>query len=137
MLGECERRGADVVVRACANMLGGGDVDASLVATLGGDHATYVLAGAEGGVGGYWPRVWAARGLLHVWSDEATEAVVAGARDEAWRVREMVAKVVARHHVDGALAAVETLRHDQVPRVRRAAQRALVALASDDDRQRS
>ena len=49
-------------------------------------------------------------------------------------MREMVAKVVARHHVDGALAAVETLRHDQVPRVSRAAERALVALVSDDDR---
>jgi hypothetical protein len=50
--------------------------------------------------------------------------------DEAWRVREMAAKVVARHRVGDAFAAVSRLRSDQVPRVRAAAERAVVTLTA-------
>lgn len=49
-------------------------------------------------------------------------------RDEAWRVREMAAKVVARHLVGGLLADVLPLRDDPVPRVRVAAARAVVRI---------
>src|SRR5689334_5596212 len=45
----------------------------------------------------YWVRTWGARGLLHVWSDSATEAVVAGLADPEWRPAEMCLKVVAAH----------------------------------------
>ena len=44
----------------------------------------------------YWVRTWGARGLLHVWDDAATGAVVAGLDDEEWRPAEMCLKVVAR-----------------------------------------
>lgn len=37
----------------------------------------------------YWVRTWGARGLLHVWDDAATDAVVKGLADEHWRPAEM------------------------------------------------
>jgi hypothetical protein len=52
--------------------------------------------------------------------------------DEHWRVREMAAKVAARHLVDEATTALADLRDDSVPRVRAAAERALVRLARAD-----
>ena len=42
-------------------------------------------------------RTWGARGLLHVWADSATDAVVRGLADEHWRPAEMCLKVAARH----------------------------------------
>jgi hypothetical protein len=48
--------------------------------------------------------------------------------DEHWRLREMAAKVVARRRVGAALAPVTALRDDPVPRVRAAAERAIVML---------
>jgi hypothetical protein len=51
--------------------------------------------------------------------------------DEAWRVREMAAKVVARHLVDPALPSVLELNEDPVARVRVAAHRAVVRLTSN------
>ena len=74
--------------------------------------------------------MWAARGLLHAWDDSATEAIIHATDDEAWRVREMAGKVVARHRVGDALDAVAALRDDPVPRVRAAAQRAVVILTA-------
>ena len=41
----------------------------------------------------YWVRTWGARGLLHVWAETATGAVVAGLDDEEWRPAEMCLKV--------------------------------------------
>ncbi|MFI5034897.1 MAG: HEAT repeat domain-containing protein [Acidimicrobiales bacterium] len=128
---ECARRGRADLVAAMARQLSGADVDAELIVALGGPAGAAVLAGGGGGVTGYWPRVWAARGLLHVWDEEATVALVDAAHDPSWRVREMVAKVVARHRVDEALEAIDGLRADPVPRVRQAAERALRALAGD------
>jgi HEAT repeat protein len=48
--------------------------------------------------------------------------------DEAWRVREMAIKVVARHRLSAALTAVAELQQDPVARVRDAASRALARL---------
>jgi hypothetical protein len=129
---ECGRRGKHALIAGCIALLDGrsGDVDDSLVVALGGEPGEYVLTGGEGGKGGYWPRVWAARGLLHVWDDAATTAIIAATSDEAWRVREMAAKVIARHRVGDALTAVATLRDDPVPRVRAAANRAVTMLAA-------
>jgi hypothetical protein len=118
-------------VAGCVDLLAGRhDVDDELVLALGGAHAMLVLAGREGGRGGYWPRVWAARGLLHAWDDRATAAITRATADEAWRVREMAAKVIARHGVAGAFEAVAGLRQDPVPRVRAAAGRAVTALTA-------
>jgi hypothetical protein len=127
---ECERRGKDAVVAGCVSLLAGDGADDALIVALGGPAAEYVLAGGEGGADGYWPRVWAARGLLHAWADTASPAIVAAITDESWRVREMAAKVVARHRVGDALAAVAALRDDQVARVRTAAGRAVAILSA-------
>ena len=125
---ECTRRGRGVVVRGCIDILEGRRIDSDLLRALAGPASATVLAGREGGPEGYWPRVWAARGLLHVWADEAAPAIVVAATDAAWRVREMAAKVVARHLVDEGLAAMAALLDDPVPRVRAAAARALERL---------
>jgi HEAT repeat protein len=68
--------------------------------------------------------------LLWLWDEAAQAAVIAALDDEAWRVREMAAKVVARHRVEAALPAVLTRRQDPVSRVRRAAERAVLSLTS-------
>ncbi|MGH3396332.1 MAG: HEAT repeat domain-containing protein [Streptosporangiaceae bacterium] len=125
---ECQRRGSAGVVSGCIDLLEAREVDDALVLALGGESAPYVLSGREGGKHGYWPRVWGARGLLYVWEDRATPAIVHATADDAWRVREMAAKVIARHRVDDALEAVTGLRADQVPRVRSAADRAIARL---------
>jgi HEAT repeat protein len=117
-------------VAGCARLLSGQEADEALVRALGGAAAGLVLAGREGGQNGYWPRVWAARGLLHAWDDAATPAIVLATADEHWRVREMAAKVIARHRVAGAFDEVMALRGDPVPRVRAAAERAAVLLSA-------
>ena len=128
---ECQRRGTPAVVSGCIDLLQGNpDVDDSLMLALAGPHAHYVLGGREGGRQGYWPRVWAARGLLHVWDERATAVIIAATADDAWRVREMAAKVIARHCIADALDAVVALRDDQVVRVRAAAERAVMILTS-------
>jgi hypothetical protein len=77
----------------------------------------------------YWPRVWAARSLLHEWDPAATAAVRVGLNDAHWRVREMCAKVVTRHEVaDSADACARLVSGDSVSRVRIAALRALAAV---------
>jgi hypothetical protein len=128
---ECERRGKPAVVSGCIDLLEGRQyVDDALVLALGGPAAHYVLGGREGGKAGYWPRVWAARGLLHALDCRATAAIIGATTDDAWRVREMAAKVIARHRVGDAFTAVGELRNDQVPRVRAAAERAVVILTA-------
>jgi hypothetical protein len=128
---ECQRRGKPAVISGCIALLQGRhDVDDALVLALGGEPAEYVLGGQAGGREGYWPRVWAARGLLHAWDDRASAAIIQATNDPAWRVREMAAKVIARHRVDDAFTAVALLRNDQVPRVRAAAERAVVILTA-------
>lgn len=103
-------------------MLQGREVDDGLVVALGGAAADYVLGGHEGGKEGYWPRVCAARGLLYAWDDRAIAAIIRATADDAWRVREMAAKVVARYRIDDALNAMVDLQGDKVPRVRSAAE---------------
>lgn len=127
---ECRRRGKPALISGCIDLLAGREVDDDLVLALGGVPAEYVLEGNEGGRDGYWPRVWAARGLLHVWDDEAAAAVIRATTDDAWRVREMAAKVVARYQIDDALEAIVDLQADEVPRVRSAAGRAVAALTT-------
>ncbi|HEX6151781.1 HEAT repeat domain-containing protein [Nocardioides sp.] len=80
----------------------------------------------------YWLRTWGARGLLHVWDDAATGAVVAGLSDEHWRPAEMCLKVTARHEVAGAGDGAAALADHELPRVRAAAMRAL-AVAGDTE----
>lgn len=129
--GECARRGTDAVVAGCIDLLRGREADEALVLALAGPAAHRVLDGTYGGDGGgYWLRVWGARGLLWTWHDSATEAVVDALEDESWRVRELAARVVARHLLEAALPAVQTLTGDPRPRVRAAAARAVTVLTA-------
>lgn len=124
-------RGERAIVVACVAALEGREVSDDLLLVLGGAPARGVLAGREGGRAGYWPRVWGARGLLYVFDASAAPALARASRDESWRVREMIAKVAARHRVAEALAAIDALRGDPVPRVRAAAERAVAVILSD------
>lgn len=80
----------------------------------------------------YWVRTWGARGLLHVWDDRATDAVVDGLADEHWRPAEMCLKVVARHEVGGAAEGAVRLLDHLMPRVRIQALRALAVVGDTE-----
>jgi len=123
---ECGRCGTAEVVACCVRLLGRRNADDALVFAIGGPGARSVLDGGQQ----YWLRVWAARALLYAWDDQAVEAVTAAVSDEAWRVREMAAKVIARHRIGEALDAVAGLQHDEVPRVRSAAGRAMAVITA-------
>lgn len=130
---ECARRGQDAFVRDCARLVAGDYSDVALIAALAPRSSAKYSDGAIH-FDVYWFRVWGMRGLLWAYAAEGTAAavpaVLAGLRDEHWRVREMAAKVAARHRVDDALDDLAELRGDAVPRVRAAAERALVALTT-------
>jgi hypothetical protein len=122
----------DEVVANCIEILRHGDVDEETLLVLAGPSAAEVLRGKEGGVTGYWPRVWAMRGLLYAWDDAASNVVIEGAKDESWRVREMSAKVIAHRAIDAAFEVMVRLTNDPVLRVRKAAERALVRLVESE-----
>ena len=126
---ECVRRGKRDVVAGCVELLTSGDGDPDLILALGGPPARWVITGAPSGPD-YWLRVWALRGLLWAWDGVAFPAVEAALQDDAWRVREMALKVIARHQLDDATAAVAGLQEDVNARVRAAASRALMRLAA-------
>lgn len=126
-----EQLGTDVVVRWCAGLLAADTAydDPALpsLSWLGGAAAPWLLeqGDLQRSVNDYWARVWAARGLLHVYTPAAVREIVGALGDEAWRVREMAAKVVARWEVADAADALEPLVADEATRVRAAAVRAL------------
>jgi HEAT repeat protein len=124
---ECALRGKGNVVAGCMALLGGQEVDAELIIALGGPPARGLVA-CEASWPDYWLRVWAARGLLWAWDDEALASVEAALDDTSWRVREMALKVVARHHLVDVVVKVSDLQADPVPRVRMAAERALIRM---------
>ncbi len=123
---ECARRGTEAVLADCLALLRG-ETDPHRVRSLTGAGADKYFDGEEH-ADTYWFRVWALRGLLWAWDVRATGPVCAALSDEHWRVREMAAKVAARHLVGAALDGLAALRDDPVPRVRAAAERALVRL---------
>ena len=126
--------GDEVLTSWCADLLAGratwGDPDLPDIGWVGGqavsgwgspDHLDDATR--------YWSRVWAARTLLYVWSEQCGPGVVAGLGDPAWRVREMCAKVAARWEVGPAAEPCAGLvTTDDVPRVRAAASRVLGAV---------
>jgi hypothetical protein len=125
---ECARRGKSAVITGCVHLLAGDYTDIGLIMVLGGPGASKFMDGLSH-EDEYWFRVWAIRGLLWAWDDSAAHGVSIALRDESWRVRELAAKVVARHLVGDALPAVVELRDDPVPRVRAAAERAVRLLS--------
>jgi HEAT repeat protein len=129
---ECHRRGKDKVVSGCMSLLGGKSADAELIYALGGPPASWVFTGEAPGPD-YWLRVWAARGLLWAWDDDALPSILTALEDDAWRVREMALRVVARHRLTDAATVVTALRDDPNSRVASAAARAHDRLAKSSD----
>ena len=119
------------MVSGCIGILDGDDVDERFHRVLAGPAADPILRGLAGGVDGYWPRVWAMRGLIYAWEDRAERVVLRGTGDSSWRVREMAAKVIARHKFGDAIEAAANLQRDPVRRVRSAAERALCVLTTE------
>ena len=125
--------GEPAVVSLCVGLLEGADAHEHL------PELAY-LTGLDFGPGGhdldewsdYWPRSWGARGLLYVWDDSASAAVVAGLGDEHWRPAEMCLKVATRHEVGGVGDGAAALSTHELPRVRAQALRAL-AVAGDTE----
>jgi hypothetical protein len=124
---ECARRGRSAVVDDCIALLDG-EVEKRLILSLTGPAAARKYFDGREHEDLYWFRVWALRGLLWAWDARATVRVRAAMSDESWRVREMAAKVTARHAVGDALPEVLALRDDPVPRVRAAAERAVARI---------
>jgi hypothetical protein len=108
-------------------LMAGHEIDGVMRDVFGGQHSVEWL---ESEVNRYWLRVWGTRGLLWNWDPRAVESIRAALGDEAWRVREMAAKVVARYGVDDVQPEVAELLHDPAARVRAAASRALALLAA-------
>ena len=128
----CGRWGKAEVVAGCRALLAGREADPRLILALGGRPARWAAGFDEPPGPAYWLRVWAARGLLYAWDDKANPSIVAALGDDAWRVREMAARVVLRHRIREALPIVRRLRTDRSARVRKAAERALAKLVQDD-----
>jgi len=121
---ECGRRSKPALVAGCVALLTNQEpVDDALVIALGARAGPFVLE--SGPESQYWLRVWAARGLLWAWDPMALPAILTALDDEHWRVREMAAKVVARHLIDEAFEVVSGMADDPVPRVVEAAARAV------------
>ena len=116
------------MVAGCIELLEGRDDNAELILALGGPSARWVLTG-EAAAPPYWLRVWALRGLLWAWEDVALSSVERALGDEAWRVREMALKAVARHRLEDLFRPVAAMRGDPSARVRAAASRAEIRLA--------
>ena len=137
------RIGEQAVATWCAELLSGAvepaDPHRPPIAWLGGRHAVVRLrnAGFAGTSQAYWPRVWAARGLLYAWDPAAELAVVGGLRDSSWRVREMSAKVARRRVIARAESGLATLLDHPVARVRAAAEAALEEIARVTESRRS
>jgi HEAT repeats len=129
---ECARRGTAEVVAGCVALLRGQEADDELILALGCGNGGIVIHDGPKQRNQYWRRVWGARGMLYAWVDDegADAALIAALADEHWRVREMAAKVIARRRIGAALGPVTALRDDPVPRVRAAAERAIVMLTA-------
>ncbi len=121
--------GEDGVVERAIALLAGFNVGEEFLLVAGGSHAQGLLDGAPPL---YWPEVWGARVLLYAWNDTATDAVLAGLQNQAWRVREMCCRVAAARSLDAAEYLRELLT-DDTARVRAAAARALGAVGSVAD----
>jgi hypothetical protein len=115
------------VAERAASLLMGGNEGEEFLLWVGGRHAQGVLDGAPPL---YWPEVWGARALTVAWDPAAASAVRRGLGDQAWRVREMCARVVLVRRL-AETDALLALLDDPVARVRVAAARALGEVADD------
>ena len=123
-----EHYGEQNVALNAVTLLRGENAGKDFLLYAGGRHGLGILDGAPTL---YWPALWGARALLHVWDDSAAPAVITGLGDQAWRVREMCARVVLMRDLP-AVPELVRLTTDQNARVRAAALRALAAQGSAD-----
>lgn len=118
--------GEPAVARRAVSLIAGNNEGEEFLLTVGGEHARGILDGAPVL---YWPELWGTRALLYVWDDSAVEAVTAALHNQAWRVREMAARVSAARTLDVVPVLIGLLT-DETPRVRAAAARALGAVGA-------
>jgi len=116
-----ELYGEATVVKRSISLLAGNNEGEDFLVYVGGEHARGILDGAPVL---YWPELWGTRALLYVWDDSAVAAVRAALGNQAWRVREMGARVAATRGLELVPALTELLT-DEVARVRAAAARAI------------
>ncbi|WP_372530541.1 hypothetical protein [Euzebya sp.] len=127
----CEELGQSAVVDRCIRVYEGLLGEEHFLRILGGDHAARLIDDGIPDRQVYWTRVWAMRGLLWSWDGREPSVLHAAASDDAWRVREMCAKVVARHRCGDLLTRMDELkRGDPNARVRREANRAVEIVAA-------
>jgi len=136
LIGElAERLGRDPFTAACVDLMGGAPRKEHLDVLpwlTGHDWSEGESVRDRASWQDYWLRTWGARGLLHVWDDAATDAVVAGLADAHWRPAEMCLKVVAAHDVAGAGDRAAALAGHDLSRVRGAALRALAVVGDTE-----
>lgn len=129
-LAEAVRRyGEAAVVARSLSLLAGNNEGEDFLLFVGGEHAQGILEGAPVL---YWPELWGTRALLYVWNDTATDATAAAMRNQAWRVREMAARVAAARSLPLSAALAVQLT-DEVARVRASGARALGEVGSLSD----
>lgn len=119
-----DRVGEAVAAGQCADLLAGADPHDfhDVLLYLGGRSALGVIDGrSKRG----WARVWGARGLLYVWSDGVTDAVVHGLDDRSWRVAENCLKVSTLREIGAAGPGAARLARHRLARVRAQAMRTL------------
>ena len=116
------------VLRAVSLIAGHNEGDEFLL-VVGGEHAKGILEGAPVL---YWPELWGMRALLYAWDASAAPAVTAGLENQAWRVREMAARVAALRELPVREVLLGLLT-DDVARVRAAAARALGTVGEQPD----
>ncbi|MGA9746076.1 MAG: hypothetical protein WBQ50_01335, partial [Nocardioides sp.] len=97
----------------CADLLASADPTdhPQMLRWLGDASGRAILEGSPSWLP-YWGNVWGARGLLYVWDDDATPAVLGGLGHEAWRVAEMCLKVSAHRDLPAGDDAVRLARHE-------------------------
>lgn len=120
--------GEPAAVAVCVDLLGGADPAPYAVEVV-------YLSGLRVGPAerdACWFRAWGARGLLHVWTDEAAPAVLAGLADEHWRPAENCLKVASRRELGEAGPAAVGLLDHELPRMRAQAVRFL-GIAGDTE----
>ncbi|TFD71520.1 HEAT repeat domain-containing protein [Cryobacterium gelidum] len=121
--------GENVVIDNSVALLRAKNAGKDFLLYAGGRHALGILEGAPAL---YWPELWGARALLHVWGESAAPYIVVGLNNQSWRVREMCAKVVLLRGLQ-VVPKLVRLTTDEHPRVRSAALHALADQGTADN----